>query len=969
MNPTTDQPSVPRSDHSSESTQAACSDSSLEAERLAALYRYGILDTPPEESFDDLVSLAAAICAVPIAVIALLDEKRFWFKSKRGILCSEIPREAALGGWTSQELAVMQIVDSQCNERFSAHLLGEGAPSIRFCASVPLVTPEGYLLGLLCVMDHQPRDLSVMQCESLMCLGRQALAQMSYRLRLQADIREREEAQSALAKAERQFYALFEFAPEAIVIADAEGRIKLLNRQAESMFGYKREDLYGELIEALMPAPLREGHQKLRRGYIAASMPRVMGEGRSNLRGLRKDGTIFPLDVSLSPLEGESGKLVAATVRDITERLRQEEDRLARAIAEEANQAKSAFLAAMSHEIRTPMNAVLGLAELLSHTELSPPQAEMVSTMRESAGILLHLIDDILDFSKIEAGRLELERTPVFLSELVENVTRSLVSLAAKKDVALHLFVSPKLPMCIWSDKFRLGQVVYNLLGNAIKFSMGRSEKKGSVSLRAEIDAENPRKISLRVSDNGVGISSEVMNKLFTPFTQGESATTRRFGGTGLGLAICRRIVHLMGGEIVVESELDQGSTFTVSLPVEVVEGEEEQPSLQELAKVRCILLPSHVYRGEDLRSYLEHAGAAVVYPTGEEAEALLHKASEESILIGDAEILSKIAVSSRFRQVLIGRGRQQQPRLENDHVISIDADALRYANLVRAVAVAAGRASPAIKLLETEPLAPAALDISAARAAGRLILVAEDDVINQKVILQQLRLLGYAAVIAGDGEEAFKMWKEGHYALLLADLHMPVMDGYALTRAIRAQEAAVAEQCIPRLPILALTANALRGEDSHARAAGMDDYLTKPISLDHLRAALERWLPPIRSTQEIPHSLQQVIQSIPDPSRYTEAPSYSPALSLRRKEAPSQSQDALPSLEEEASPSTQAPLAVDLNVLKKIVGEEEAMIRDLLGEYLLQKACRSRYLTASSQGDCALGCQADASKPQTVSA
>src|SRR5258706_7296786 len=245
--------------------------------------------------------------------------------------------------------------------------------------------------------------------------------------------------------------------------------------------------------------------------------------------------------------------------------------------AERANRAKSAFLATMSHEIRTPMNGVIGMVEVLAHSRLSESQADAVRTIRASAFSLLGIIDDILDFSKIEAGRLNLERAPVALPDLIESVCDTLLPVALDKDVELNLFIAPEVPDFVWSDSTRLRQVLFNLAGNAIKFGAGRPHQRGRVSIRVEV-AQDPSRLVLRFADNGIGMAPETVTQLFSSFTQAEVSTTRRFGGTGLGLAICKRLVTLMNGEIDVQSALGEGSTFTVTLPFEAVDGGPRRP-------------------------------------------------------------------------------------------------------------------------------------------------------------------------------------------------------------------------------------------------------------------------------------------------------------------------------------------------------------------------------------------------------
>lgn len=539
---------------------------------------------------------------------------------------------------------------------------------------------------------------------------------------------------------------------------------------------------------------------------------------------------------------------------------RGQELRLAQDAAEQANRAKSAFLATISHEIRTPMNGVVGLIDVLTHTRLNEHQRDLVRTIRESATTLLTLIDDILDFSKIEAGRLEIECAPVAVADLVESLCNSLAPVATRRGVDLSLFVSPDVPAFILSDDVRLRQLIYNLMGNAIKFSAGRPELRGRVVLRLEtgVDAEQQPRLICRICDNGIGIPAEVVPTLFQPFTQADLATTRLYGGTGLGLTICKRLVDLMKGDIEIDSTLGKGSTFTVKLPLLSTAKKHAgpdiaRPALPDLRDLPCAVLAGPDLVPADVAAYLAHGGARVSIASSPAEAAEWARPHPLAVLIqgvprnaNPAACLTAVFDDlPKLRHVLIVRGHAHGVQSRGSKVVTINGDILRHQALLHAVAIAAERASPvATSSTESDvnqkPLR--APSVTEARMRGQLILIAEDDAINQKVILQQLALLGHAAEVAHHGAQALDMWRRGQYALLLSDLHMPDMDGYALAERIRDEE-----QGHARMPILALTANALRGEARRVRASGFDDYLTKPVQLRVLKDALEKWMP--RST------------------------------------------------------------------------------------------------------------------------
>ncbi len=685
---------------------------------------------------------------------------------------------------------------------------------------------------------------------------------------------------------------------DCVVTIDARGIVRSANPAVERVLGYAAEELVGRNVAMLMPEPHLSRHDSYLHNYLSTGQARIIGIGRE-VEGRHRDGRLIPLELAISEFWVHGEQMFIGTLRDIRERRRFiEEVTRSRADAEQASRAKSAFLATMSHEIRTPMNGVIGMVEILANSRLSDYQNDLVKTIRESASTLLSLIDDILDFSKIEAGRLEIERAPLSVLDLVEGLCNSLASVAALRGVDLALFVAPEIPERVLSDDVRLRQVIYNLVGNAIKFSAGNPDRRGLVSIRVEVATASPLRLSFRIADNGIGMSPETLGQLFTPFTQAEVSTTRLFGGTGLGLAICRRLVDLMQGEINVTSSLGSGAVFTLSLPFDVPA---EQPvrAMPSVAGVDCVVVSSPWLAVDDLRVYLEFAGVRVaVAADPAEAAAMAACLTTPVIIQGMAcndfsseSLHASFAAVPNARHLLVMRGQGRCAHVETADAVVVDGHALRRMALLRAVAVAVGRASPETfhapagqEILD----AATAPSIAEARALGQLILVAEDDEINQKVILQQLALLGYTAEVAANGKEAWRLWQEGEYALLLTDLHMPELDGYALAEIIRREEERAGR---PRMPILALTANALRGEASRAKAAGIDEYLTKPVQLRLLRTELEKWLP---------------------------KPSSPP-----------------PAAAAEAVASGAPRPAVDIEVLRDLVGDNEAFVWEFLADYL----------------------------------
>jgi len=684
------------------------------------------------------------------------------------------------------------------------------------------------------------------------------------------------QAQQVLRTSEATFRGLMEAAPDPIIVVNQHGSIELVNAQAESIFGYSRDELLDQAVEMLVPRRFAQGHVAMRGKFHAAPTMRMMGEGRE-LFCRRKDGTEFPAEISLSPLEMSNGRRVICSIRDVTEhrqeqaRLKELNDKLtnlnqelvgAKEVAIAASSAKSAFLASMSHEIRTPMNGIIGMVDVLMQSSLVGPQVEMVGLIRESADSLLTIIDDILDFSKIEAGRLDIESAPMSVADVVDKTCGLLNRLAERNESTLTVFVDPSIPAIVLGDAVRVRQVLMNLTSNAIKFSSGL-QRPGAITVRATlVEPVTDRVIvDFRVTDNGIGMDQAAVARLFTSFTQADASTTRRYGGTGLGLAISKQLATLMGGDITVQTELDRGSTFTVRLsftPALQPEGGGEPPS--EIAGLDCVVIGRHAGLADDLATYLAAESAAVTQVPDLAAATRLsrERGTKLAVWVMDAgnagsasgELLAAIKARAdqdlRAVLVMVGRGQRGNPRAHAEGIVMIDGNALSRRTLAHAVAIAAGRAEPEANFKMESPSVPAiaAPTRAAAIAKRQLILVAEDNEINQKVLGQQLAKLGYAADYAANGREALHRWRSGDYALLLTDLHMPEMDGYDLTLAIRAGELGRV-----RAPIIALTANALKGEAKRCRAVGMDEYLTKPATLAELAAALEKWLPPAKAT------------------------------------------------------------------------------------------------------------------------
>ncbi len=521
----------------------------------------------------------------------------------------------------------------------------------------------------------------------------------------------------------------------------------------------------------------------------------------------------------------------------------------AKEAAETMTRTKSEFLANMSHEIRTPMNGVLGMLELLEQSTLPASERSFVRTARNSAESLLGVLNDILDFSKIEAGKLQLESIDFDVRELAEEVTALLAKQAHAKGIELLCNVPSDLPPRVRGDPTRLRQVLVNLVGNALKFT-----QKGEVALSVAQDGTGERGIALsfEVRDTGIGMSTETVGRLFRPFTQADSSTTRKYGGTGLGLAITHQLVSLMGGEIRVRSEEGKGSVFAFRLDLPIGDGTQRgRLSATALSGMRVLVVDDNATNRVIVEHHLAAWGVQPVSAAGGwEALGMLRDADAAGqpfdLMLLDyhmpgmngVELSRRVQADSTLcrvpRILLSSSGRLHGEEAAGAGLAGTLAKPVRARQLYEAITLALGR-----------EIVPA--DAGARRAqppatrSARLLLV-EDNPVNQKVALVTLRRLGYEVELADNGRTALDLAARKPFDLVLMDCQMPEMDGFAATRALRQRER---EQALRRVPIVALTANALEGDREQCLAAGMDDYLTKPFKREQLEAILGRWIAP----------------------------------------------------------------------------------------------------------------------------
>ncbi|HMO14074.1 MAG TPA: ATP-binding protein [Pirellulaceae bacterium] len=652
------------------------------------------------------------------------------------------------------------------------------------------------------------------------------------------------EAAVQLDETKAIYYSLVESLPIHIFRKDQEGRIVFANQRYCDSQGAPLDQLIGKTDYDLFPEALAKKYREDDHWVMQTGLAFHDIEEHRSADGIK---TIF-VEVLKAPIIDAEGARVGiqGMFWDVTARKRAEQAlREAKDLAENASRAKSDFLANVSHEIRTPLNAIIGMTELLLDTPLEQTQREYLSMVQHSGESLLSIVNDILDFSKIEAGKLELDHRSFNLADRLGDTVRSLSLRAHSKRLELALRIDPRIPANVIGDITRIRQVLVNLIGNSIKFTPA-----GQVVVDVSLISSHNGKVALRfsVKDTGIGIPSEKIGTIFEQFSQVDSSTTRDYGGTGLGLAICSRLVELMQGELKVSSTPGEGSEFWFCIELAVDTSITDELSNANFSSLSILLIESHETTSniivERLNAWLVRT---VTKATLQQALEYLSNLTNtgakpfDAVIVeapndgGDAffQTLQQIRVDCRIDPIVtLSGGPQEYATLrERTGLKFLLLKPIKISELYLAISALTGTQ------LDSHDEPPVSVD---KHSLGDLkILLAEDNIINQKLAVGLLQKLGYTPVIAHDGSEAVELYKTGEFDLVLMDVQMPIMDGIQATRAIRKLEPAIGK----RTPIIAITAHAMTGDRERCMDAGMDEYISKPIRLPKLFQAMAQAL------------------------------------------------------------------------------------------------------------------------------
>ncbi len=691
------------------------------------------------------------------------------------------------------------------------------------------------------------------------------------------DITERKRAEDSLRNQKEYLDIMLANIVEGIITINEDGVIESFNKVAEKIFEYDAKEVIGNNVKMLMPQPYKKNHDSYLQNYVNTGEEKIIGTAGREVTGLRKGGSEFPLELGVNLVQIDGKRHFAGIVRDISEKIKFEEEELkrtrelefvnfelsmAKSEADEALRAKSEFLANMSHEIRTPMNGIMGMSELLLNTNLTSKQSSYTKTVIRSSEALLELIDDILDFSKIESGRMELESVVFDLQLLMEDVVDLLSIKTREKGVELILRYKAETPRYVTGDPVRVRQIIYNLAGNAIKFTA-----EGHVLIEVGVIAFEYDKVEIKIAveDTGLGIPKDKQELIFEKFSQTDMATTRKYGGTGLGLAISKQLAGMMEGDINVKSEEGKGSTFEVTMRLKVSDKESDSLIMPkaDIEGVKVLVVDDNeVARGVITEKLLNLGVNVESAASGEDALSKLrnaHKSGQDFSIVTIDDIMEDIdgydlgraiKADSDIKDISLIMVASTPKRGDGKEARKIGFSGyltkpLHSSELEEAISALWGAKKENVDkifitrhtLLESDELLN---DESCKKISFKSvkILLVDDNMVNQMVASKMLETFNCSVSIVDNGRKAVESFKAEKFDLILMDCFMPEMDGFEATKYIRNLEKE------DKTPIIAFTANVLQGDREKCIVAGMDDYISKPIKQRDIENILIKWIP-----------------------------------------------------------------------------------------------------------------------------
>ena len=800
-----------------------------------------------EESEETWSKITSSVLTAIIILASETGKISFWNEAAEKIF-----------GWTAQEVIGKKLHDLIIPKQYQQRHV-EGLERFSRTGAGPLIGRSTEITALNRDGEEFPIELHLSSVK---------LKGQWNAIGLITDITERKLAEQALRESEETLSKITSSVLTAfIMLASETGKISFWNEAAEKIFGWTAQEVIGKkLHDLIIPKQYQQRHvEGLERFSRTGAGPLI---GRSTeITALNRDGEEFPIELHLSSVKLKGQWNAIGLITDITERKQAEQElKKAKKIAEEATRAKSDFLANMSHEIRTPMNAIIGMSHLCLGTELEPRQHDYIEKVYNSAQALLGIINDILDFSKIEAGKLDMEAIPFRLDEVLDNLGNLAAIKAQKKGLELLFNTHPDVPRALIGDPLRLGQILVNLTGNAVKFT-----EAGEIVIRTEPVrvSDDEVEIKIAVQDTGIGMTSEQVGKLFQSFSQADTSTTRKYGGTGLGLAISKKLVQMMGGDIRVESEPGKGSAFIFTAVFGRARDMEKEVGTiapADLDKLKVLVVDDVASAREMLQTTLESFSFRVTCVDSGQAAL---------------DALETAPADDPFRLVLMDWKMPGMDGIEATRRIKDHPTLAHMATIIMVTAYGREEVMEQAKRAGLEgflikPVTPSTLldtimgvfgekggFLNVGRAdkdwkiktqdaiRGAHVLLAEDNPINQQVAEELLNQAGLKVTIANNGREAVEMLDdENVYDAVLMDMQMPEMDGYEATGAIRQRPE------FKDLPIIAMTANVMAGDREKCLEAGMNDHVAKPIEPDKLFKTLSQWISP-RDT-DIPQPASQ---------------------------------------------------------------------------------------------------------------